>query len=204
MKTSVLVSIILSTLLGHQSVLAQSQPNPTEDSVPRAKRPFILVDIAGFPLGHTYSVSWKPFQSVRIGYGRELEDLLELRVFAEYTQFDFDTNDPMSVKIYSQGHRRDFAIYPAIVAFRVVEIGLGGYYKIQDEVFRKQLLYIPDVPAITTFEPAVKKFGFYIHYGLSGSIHISGPVNISLGMFLRHDLNDGLYFGGRAGIKFEM
>jgi len=204
MKIFILLFIVCMTLLVHPVLFAQPASSMVEEPVSVTKRQFVLVDITGFPLGHTYSVSWKPYQSVRIGYGRELVDLLELRMYAEYTRFDFDTNDPMSTRIYSPGHRRDFAIYPAIVAFRIVEIGVGAYYKIQDEVLRKQLMYVPDVPSISPFDPAVKKFGIYIHYGLTGAIHISGPLNISLGLFLRHDLKDGLYFGGRAGIKFEI
>lgn len=203
MKATIIASIFFSILIVHPPLLAQPQSDSKEDSVSSSKRQFVLVDITGFPMNHTYSVSWQPYRSVRVGYGREIEDLLELRVYAEYSQFDFDTNDPMSTLIYSPGRRRDFAVYPEIIAFRFVEIAIGGYYKIQDEVV-SQVLHTDPPPPLTTFEPAVKKLGVYIHYGVNGSIHIAGPVNISLGLFLRHDMTDGLYFGYRAGIKYEI
>jgi hypothetical protein len=199
MRTNLLVVIICAAVLMHASLFAQPPTNSVEDPVASEKRQFVLADIAGFPMNHTYSMSWQPYQSIRVGYAREIDEHLELRVCAEYAQFDFDPNDRMSTYTYSPGRRRDFAIYPEIVAFGFVDIALGGYYTIQDEIIHWSIFS----PQLTT-DPVVKKFGVYIHYGASGSIHIAGPVNISLGLFLRNDLKDGLYFGGRAGIKFEI
>ncbi len=199
-----IVSLLLVVIaLQSNAICAQQQSTSAEDSVSVSKRQYLLVDITGYPMTHNFSRSWDPYRSVRIGYGREIEDLLELRVYAEYIQSDFDTNDPMSDKIYSPGIRRDIAIYAAIVAFRFVEIALGGYYKTQDEVVR-QVLHSDPPPPVTTVDPAVNKFGVYMHFGLSGSFHIYGPVNIGLGIFIRHELNEGVDFGCRAGLKFEI
>jgi hypothetical protein len=127
MKTILLVSIVLATLLGHPSLSGQPRSDSGGNSVSAAKRQFVLAEIAGFPFAYTHSARWQPYQSIRVGYGRDLCDLLELRVFAEYSQFDFDNSDPMSTYDYSPGRRRDFSIYPAIVAFGLVEIAVGGY-----------------------------------------------------------------------------
>ncbi len=199
MKIFTPLLIFFTTILVHPALFALPESSTREDSVTLTKRQYVLVDITGFPVGHTHSASWEPYQSVRIGYGRDLGYLLELRVFAEYTQFDYDNSDAMSYHDYAPGRRRDFALYPAIVAFRFAEIGLGGYYTFQDEVF-----HWSRYSSQTTIDPMVNKFGIYLHCGASRSIHIAGPVNISLGIFLRNDLKDGTYFGARAGLKYEI
>jgi hypothetical protein len=200
MKTIIIFSIVLELLLAHSSLFAQFQPDSSEDSVSGARQEFLTVDIAGFPLNHTHSGSWKPNQSFRVGYGYDIVYPFELRVFAEYYKFDFDDHDGLAYQDYSRGQRLDYAIYPAIVAFGIAEFALGGYYTIQDEVIHRSV-FSPQ----PTIDPVVKKLGVYVHLGVGGTIHIIGPLSCSLGIFWRNvPLGGSTYFGGRAGLRVKI
>jgi hypothetical protein len=157
MKTIILVSMVLTMVLVQLSFAALLKSESAKDSVSGPKPEFVMVDIAGFPFNFTHSGSWRPYQSLRIGYGRDIGNLVELRVFAEYSKYDFDTHDGLSNQDFSRGRRRDFAIYPAI-ALGIMEIELGGYYTIQDEVIHRSV-FSPEL----RIDPAIKKFGFFIH-----------------------------------------
>jgi hypothetical protein len=203
MKAIILVSIVLSTLFVHPSIFAQFHPTLTADSLPAAKRQFLMADISGFPINHTLSGSWQPYQSIRVGYGRKIVDQVEIQLYADYTWFDYDNSEGWAGKFdYSHGNRRDISLYPAIVFFKFAEFALGCSYTAQDEVF-----HIVDgntkLP-ITTIEPAEKKFEIYSHFGVRGTIHIAGPIGIALGILFRIDTPSGMSLGCRAGIKYEI
>jgi hypothetical protein len=196
MKAFILTSIVLATLVVHQSLFAQPQSTAAEDSVSSAMRQYVLAEIAGFPFNFTHSGSWQPYQSFRGGYGRDLGYLLELGIYAEYTQYDFDNHDGLSQQDYSQGQRRDYAVYPSIIAFHILEVGAGGYYTTQGEITHRSI-FSPQL----AIQPGVKKFVWFMHYGARGTIHLYGPVNCTLGIFWR----DGSeHFGCRAGLKYEI
>ncbi|MGE5313534.1 MAG: hypothetical protein ACM3Q4_02460, partial [Acidobacteriota bacterium] len=130
---------------------------------------------------------------------------VEIRINADYSWFDFDNSDAWSTYDYSRGKRRDIALYPAIVLFKCAEIALGCVYTTQDEVFHR--VGFPDAtnpPQKTTIDPAVKKFDVYFHFGVGGTIHIAGPLGISLGLLFRTDAPNGVYTGCRAGLKYEI
>jgi hypothetical protein len=73
------------------------------------------------------------------------------------------------------------------------------FNSIQDEIIHRSAY-----GSQLTIDPAVKKLGIYLHYGVSGSYHFTGPVNIAFAMYLRNNLRDGLYFGCRAGLKTDI
>jgi hypothetical protein len=196
MKTIILLSIVCAMVLLHPSLSAQPQAPTPEDTVETAKRQYVLAEIAGFPFNFVHSGSWQPYQSFRGGYGRELGYLLELGIYAEYTQYDFDNHDGLSRQDYSQGQRRDYAVYPSIIAFRILEVGFGGYYTTQDEITHQTLF-----SSQLEIQPGVKKFVWFMHYGARGTIHLYGPVNCTLGIFWR---DGSKHFGCRAGVKIEM
>ena len=200
MKTSIILSIVLDLLLAHSTLFARFQANSSEDSVSEARQEFLTVDIAGFPLNHTNSGSWKPNQSYRVGYGSDIVYPFELRVFGEYYKFDFDDHDGLAYQDYSPGQRLNYAIYPAIVAFGIAEFALGGYYTIQDEVIHRSVF-----SSQPTIDPVAKKLGVYMHMGVGGTVPITGPLSCSLGIFWRNvPLGGSTYFGGRAGLKVKI
>jgi len=200
MKTIILFSIVLETLFTHPSLFAQPKLNSAEDSVAGAKRELLMIDLAEFPFNHTRSGSWQPTQSLRIGYGFSLVYPFELRVFAEYYKFDFDYYYGNFYNDYSGGQRRDYVLYPAIVAFEILEFAIGGYYTIQDEV-----IHTSPFSSQPTIDPVVKKLRVYTHIGVGGNIHIVGPLRCSLGIFWRNVLIGGsTYFGGRVGFGVDI
>jgi hypothetical protein len=207
MRTILVLSIFIGALFPNSSLLGNVQSNMMDDSlannpptISENMRKFLMIDIAGYPLNRTHSGSWQPTQSFRLGYGRNLVYPLELRMYAEYYEFSFDIHDGLAYQDYSYGRRRDFAIYPAIVAFEIVEFAFGGYYTIQDEVIHRSIF-----SSLASIDPVVKGFKLYLHVGVGGTIHLIGPLSCSLGLVSRNIMQEGnRYFGVRAGLKFEI
>jgi hypothetical protein len=199
MKILLPVSFVLALLLVHPLLFAQPQSTSAEDSIAMAKEQYLTIDIAGYPVDRVYSASWQPNHSIRVGYGRDIQYPFELRIYGDYSRFDFDAHMGMTYQDYSPGKRTDYAIYPAIVAFGIFELAVGVYYSIQDEIIHTSLF-----SSQVTIDPAVKKLGIFFHLGAGGTIHIAGPVGISLGLSFRNDLPDGINIGCRAGIKYQL
>ncbi|HLP81098.1 MAG TPA: hypothetical protein VK141_03765, partial [Nitrosomonas sp.] len=143
-----------------------------------------------------------PLQSVRAGYGWQQSKWVELRLCADYAWFDFDDSEGWIYGgKYSKGKRRDLSVYPAIMLFNFAELALGCTYTTQDEVLNVPPLHLDSTPTpASTLDPAVKKIDIYAHFGLGSTIHIAGPVGLSLGLQFRANVPTDISVGCRAGI----
>lgn len=109
-------------------------------------------------------------------------------------------HDGITFHDYSSGHRIDYALYPALVAFGMMEVALGGYYSIRDQVIHRS-----GYGGAAQIDPGKKTLGVYAHAGIGRTIHIIGPVDCSLGIFLRIEPAEGrTYFGARAGVAIGL
>jgi hypothetical protein len=204
MKIIIILSIVLLTIFVHPSLFAQPQSTSTGDSLSGAKRQFLLADITGFPFNHTLSGNWRPYQSMKVGYGRKIVDHVEIRVYVDYARFNYDYTEGWAGTFnFSRGNtRRDISLYPAVVFFKFAEIAVGCSYTTQDEVIH--IVNGNTNLPITTIDPAVKEFGVYFHFGVGGTIHIAGPIGIPLGILIKTDGPNGISVGCRAGIEYEI
>jgi hypothetical protein len=221
MKTILILPFVLNSLLPDSSLIGQdlSQPNlpmaiesvqlgSVDDSVTHnlststiseAERNFLMLDVTGF-LRDFDSGTWQPTLSIRVGYGHKLAYPFEFQIFGEYYEFNFENHDGITYHDYSKGRRRDYAVYPAIVAFGFMEFALGGYYTFQDEVIHRSM-FSPQ----PTIDPIVKKLGLYFHIGVVWNIHIVGPINCSLGLCWRNPKGEREeYIGARSGLRVSM
>ncbi len=222
MKIIIILPFVLNSLLSNSSLIAQdlNQPNlpvanesvqlgsvddsvthnPSTSKISEAEREFLTVDVAGFPFRDHDSGTWQPTLSIRVGYGHSLAYPFEFQIFGEYYKFNFDNHDGISYHDYSQGRRRDYAVYSAIVAFGFMEFALGGYYTVQDEVIHRSMFF----PQLT-IDPVVKKLGLYFHIGVAWTIHIAGPVSCSLGLCWRNPEGNGsTSLGARSGLRVDI
>ena len=192
--------IILNVCLIETTLFARVNSDSIFSSQVNSNSRFISFDIAGYMFNSTHSGSWQPNESYRLGYIQKLDNSVDVRLFAEYYQFDYDNSNGMFYQDYSYGKRYDYAVYPAIGVFDIVEIGLGLYYTTQDKVIHRSS-FGPQL----SFDPAVKKVGILLQFGIGGSFQIIGPVGCSVGMMWRNTAFGGdNYFGLRAGMRVSI
>jgi hypothetical protein len=210
MKSSVVIRIALVLATMNGAVMAQGSNQFIRDisvidsvaappRIAESQRHFVILEIAGFPLRSHESGWWEPDLAFRAGYRQNFKGSFDLCAFIEYTEFNFDAHGGLSSYDFSHGSRHDYAIYAASVALGFIEIAFGGYYTVQDEI-----IHTSGYLSQQTVDPVVKKFRLYYHFGVTGAIHIVGPVDISLGLFFRPpDERDNTFPGIRAGIRVD-
>ena len=147
----------------------------------------------------TGTADWRQTQSMRVGYLIQPISRIRIGFYVEYYWFDYVSNDVMTSILFTNGSRKDIAVYPSIRLLNIFEFAGGVYYS------KRASIYDRIIDGSTyLFLSSGSVWHLYYHFGFAHSFIVYNNWQIMLGLtFHDQSYRDGLLvFALRAGISF--
>jgi hypothetical protein len=126
---------------------------------------------------------WEPQYAFRTAYGREISTNLIVFANLQYYLFNIEQQATEFTDLQPRNAKRhDVAIYASLVAFRIFDLGLGGYYTTSDRVLAIGQYGTGGVWGST----GRSTMRFFLSVGIQYEFHIAHELYMPVGLFYRN------------------